>query len=296
MLIILLVGAAASKLDDLTSRESFTVGELRRIRHECKGAIPRARRDDAAAAAAAARTYFPESWPRQSCVPVAIRRWACGLPAKRRRDTADNTVAKTYRKLLRWLYEETLATTPSRAIAAGLNDWEWQPRNASCAAEDWLGDDRRACGAMIRATPQDRRIALHARHAALRAAGNRTGWGDGRDGLATLRWAGALAPLAGRARHGVDLRVDRGGPRGARFLRRNRRHGGVVGFEIDLPPDRRKHRKNPAPRVSGSAVRRAGRRLVNTLSTLKAFSSSAARASPHHHSRRARSQQKRPPG
>ena len=51
MLIILLVGAAASKLDDLPSRESFTVGELRRIRHECKGAIPRARRDDVAAAA-----------------------------------------------------------------------------------------------------------------------------------------------------------------------------------------------------------------------------------------------------
>ena len=58
MLIILLVGAAASKLDDLTSRESFTVGELRRIRHECKGAIPRARRDDAAAAAAEAVEEF----------------------------------------------------------------------------------------------------------------------------------------------------------------------------------------------------------------------------------------------
>ena len=100
MLIILLVGAAASKLDDLTSRESFTVGELRRLRHDhCKGQIHRARRDDAAAAA---RSYLPESWPRErSCEPVAIRRWTCGLPAKRRRDTADNTVAKTYRKLLR---------------------------------------------------------------------------------------------------------------------------------------------------------------------------------------------------
>ena len=50
---------------------------------------------------------------------------------------------------------------------------------------------------MRRATPHDRRIALHARHAALRASGNRTGWGDGRDGQgATLRWAGSLAPLA----------------------------------------------------------------------------------------------------
>ena len=51
-LVILLVGAAANKLDDLTSRESFTVGELRKIRHDhCKGlVIPHARRDDAAAA------------------------------------------------------------------------------------------------------------------------------------------------------------------------------------------------------------------------------------------------------
>ena len=57
-LIILLVGGAASRLDDLTSRESFTVGELRRIRHDhCKGAIPRARRDDAAAAV---RIYLPK--------------------------------------------------------------------------------------------------------------------------------------------------------------------------------------------------------------------------------------------
>ncbi len=120
-LIILLVGAtAASKLDDLTSRESFTVGELRKIRHDhCKGQIPRARRDDVAAAA---RTYLPETWPRErSCEPVAIRRLACGLPAKLRRDTADNTVAKTYRKLLRWQYEQTLAATPSRAVAAGLD-------------------------------------------------------------------------------------------------------------------------------------------------------------------------------
>ena len=93
-----------------------------------------------------------------------------------------------------------------------------------------------------------------------------------------------------------DLRVDRRRPRGPRVLRCNRRHGGVVGFEIDLPPDYRKHWKNPAPRVSGSAVRRAGRRLVNTLSTLKASASSAARASRHHHSRRARIQPKRPPG
>ena len=112
-LIILLVGATASFLDKFASREEFTVGELRKIRREseylsghgrhehCKGAIPRARRDDVAAAA---RTYLPdlESWPRErSCEPVAIRRWTCGLPAKRRRDTADNTVAKTYRKLLR---------------------------------------------------------------------------------------------------------------------------------------------------------------------------------------------------
>ena len=44
--IILLVGVAASKLNDLTSREEFTVGELRKIRHDhCKGAIPRFRRE-----------------------------------------------------------------------------------------------------------------------------------------------------------------------------------------------------------------------------------------------------------
>ena len=50
-LIILLGAAIAGKLDDLTSRESFTVGELRKIRHEhCKGHIPgHARRDDVAA-------------------------------------------------------------------------------------------------------------------------------------------------------------------------------------------------------------------------------------------------------
>ena len=195
VLAFLLVGATASLLDKFASRESFTVGELRKIRHDhCKGQIPRARRDDVAAAA---RTYLPETWPRErSCEPVAIRRWACELPTKRRRDTADNTVAKTYRKLLRWLYEQTLSTEPTRAVAAGLDGWEWRPRNASCAAEDWLGDDRAAC-TMRRATPHDRRIALHARHAALRASGNRTGWGDGRDGQgATLRWAGSLAPLA----------------------------------------------------------------------------------------------------
>ena len=66
-------GAAASKLDDLTSRESFTVGELHKIRHDhCKGlVIPHARRDDAAAAA---RTYLPETWPRElSCEPVDQR-------------------------------------------------------------------------------------------------------------------------------------------------------------------------------------------------------------------------------
>ena len=73
-LIILLVGATASFLDKFASREEFTVGELRKMRHEreylsghgrpehCKGAIPRARRDDAAAAA---RTYLPETWPRE---------------------------------------------------------------------------------------------------------------------------------------------------------------------------------------------------------------------------------------
>ena len=72
-LIILLVGATASFLDKFASREEFTVGELRKIRHErhlsghghhdhCKGQIPRARRDDAAAAA---RTYLPETWPRE---------------------------------------------------------------------------------------------------------------------------------------------------------------------------------------------------------------------------------------
>ena len=50
-LIILLVGATASFLDKFASREEFTVGELRKIRHEhCKGHIPgHARRDDVAA-------------------------------------------------------------------------------------------------------------------------------------------------------------------------------------------------------------------------------------------------------
>ena len=211
VLAFLLVGATASLLDKFASRESFTVGELRKIRPEhCKGQIPRARRDDAAAAA---RTYLPESWPRErSCEPVAIRRVVCGLPAKRRRDTADNTVAKTYRKLLRWHYEQTLAATPTRAVAAGLDGWEWRPRNASCAAEDWLGDDRAAC-TMRRATPHDRRIALHARHNALRAAGNRTGWGDGRDGLATLRWAVLLiVGNTGRTPPHVFLDQRFGGP------------------------------------------------------------------------------------
>ena len=73
-LIILLVGATASFLDKFASREEFTVGELRKIRHEgeslsghgrhdhCKGQIHRARRDDVAAAA---RTYLPETWPRE---------------------------------------------------------------------------------------------------------------------------------------------------------------------------------------------------------------------------------------
>ena len=83
--IILLIGAASSfldkfasraaagKLDDLTSRESCTVGGLHKIRHDhCKGlVIPHARRDDAAAAA---RTYLPETWPRErSCEPVDQR-------------------------------------------------------------------------------------------------------------------------------------------------------------------------------------------------------------------------------
>ena len=124
-LIILLVGATASFLDKFASREEFTVGELRKIRHEgeslsgrgrhdhCKGQIHRARRDDVAATA---RTYLPKTWPRErSCEPAAIQRWTCMLPAKRRRDTADNTVAKTYRKLLRWQYEQTLATKSSTA-------------------------------------------------------------------------------------------------------------------------------------------------------------------------------------
>ena len=60
------MGGTASFLDKFASREEFTVGELRKIRHEgeslsgrgrhdhCKGQIHRARRDDVAAAA---RTY-----------------------------------------------------------------------------------------------------------------------------------------------------------------------------------------------------------------------------------------------
>ena len=83
-LIILLVGATASFLDKFASREEFTVGELRKIRHEgeslsgrgrhdhCKGQIHRAWRDDVAATA---RTYLPKTWPRErSCEPAAIQR------------------------------------------------------------------------------------------------------------------------------------------------------------------------------------------------------------------------------